>query len=381
MHGIRYGLALLGIGALLATGCGSAGSSATSAAAGTVTAKEQSQGNEHALGVAAGKAAGAPVAMPKEKAGILLVIGGVESASRASQAMQDAVKALGWTPVVCDGQGDPTKMATCMSNLLNQNVDVIFNLAVDPSIISAQLKEAQRRNVPVVQFGSITSPSPLFTASYDTLETDGAKIADAYLIKRLEATPGPKQIAVENYAALFGAARTAQLKKDLASHPDIKITDTGQIDGTDPDGSTAKLVQSQLIKNPKLSAIYVTFDSPTGAAARVVAARYPGKAFPDRPLVIGFNALQSTLQQVRSRQIDALADVPFVPQAWIAADQAAGFFARHTPMAKSNPSYPIKTVQPILVTKINAPAAGQYPNSSDYPTFFRAKWATEYTGL
>jgi len=337
---------------------------------------------EAKIGEEVGAEAGKPVSMPKKKVGLLLITGAVESAQIAASELENAVAALGWETITCDGQGDPTKMTNCMSTLLNQHVEAVFNLAVEPTLIRTQLAEAKTKGIPVFQYASITADDSAFTGSYDTLEAEGAEVLDDYLLPQLQEQPDRSTIALQLYAAGFAETRAAQLEEDLKSYPKVSIVATGNIDGVDPEGSTQANVSAQLIQYPDLGAIYSTFDSPTVSAARVVQTKYAGKKFPDRPLVVGFNVLPASLKGLREGAIDAIVNVPNTPQAWIAADQAAGFFAREKTPAKTNPEYPIEMIEPKLITEDNVPASGgSFPPESDYSSFFIGKWKTEYSNL
>ena len=314
------------------------------------------------------------------------IVGAVEGAQRTEAGLKAALGKLGWKTTVCDAQGDPSKMQTCMDNLLAQGNQAIFNIAVDPTVIKAQLAKAKAKNVPVFTCCGATSQGDAFTGYYPPPEANASDLLNTYLFKRLDEVQGDKSIATLLYSGgLFAKLREDELHKALKSHPDVKVVDEGQLDLKDPDGSAGTLAASLLTKHPKLSAIWTSFDSPVGSVGKLVASKYAGKQFPDRPLVVGFNGNKPTMDLIRKGVIDAVSDSDFVGDAWMSVDQAAEYFARKTKPSNdgnARDAYPIDIDDAKLLTKDNLPADGQYDHGkNDYTAFFTAKWQAEFTNV
>ena len=108
-----------------------------------------------AAGTKAGTSAGKKVKPLKLRIGYLDIIGGIESADRAHNSLRVAFKQLGSTWIYCDGQGTPTKWATCGNSLLAQNIDVLALTGIDPSTIPSVVRLPRRR-----RFRSSTSAAP-----------------------------------------------------------------------------------------------------------------------------------------------------------------------------------------------------------------------------
>jgi ABC-type sugar transport system substrate-binding protein len=374
--------------ALVAAACGSDDdNNDNSSGGGKVTGVQAGTGSRQQQAADAGKKAaaadGGKVDLPAKKAGILQILGGIESAQRAQNTITNAIKAVGWTTTVCDAQGDPTKMAACGDSLLDRNVDVMFVIGVEPSLIKAQLKKAKNKNVPVVEFSGEVTPDPLWAGAYYPDEEEAGRVLSQSFIKKLgEGGSGTSDIAVADYPAIWAKARTDQLRNDVKnSGGKVKITANSVTDATNLVQGTQKTVTDQLTQNPDLKGYWFAFDSAGQAGGPAIESKTGGKEFPDAPWVVTFHADLGTQDLMRKGAIDEVLDVPYDAAGYVAVDQAAEFFARKTPFDKSpRPEYAgFQVYDYALVTKDNLPPKGQYRTpKNDFVTFFKTKWADEF---
>jgi ABC-type sugar transport system substrate-binding protein len=370
--------------ALIAAGCGGGDDDNGGAAKGGGV--KAGTGSRAATAAAAGKdaakQAGGKVDLPAGKTiGFLQILGGIESADRVANAAKTALKQVGYKLVVCDGQGDPTKWATCGDSLLSRGVDAIFQTGIEPSQIRAQIKKAKAKNVPFLQMGGLVSPG--FDGSYYPDEPRAGKVLTDDIVKKLNALPDKTvDIAVHDYPAPWATTRTDQLKAAVKSDPKLKITASTQTDPTNLVNGTRKTVVDQITANPKLKAFWFAFDSAGQAGGQAVQSKYPGKSFPDRPLVATFHADLGTIDLMRKGAIDEVVDVPYDAGAWIATDQLLEHWARKKGFEQSpQPKYPGvgDLFDYEIVTKDNLPPKGQYRDSKvDFVTYFENKWKAEF---
>src|SRR5512133_3009267 len=108
-------MAVLAVLAIVAVGCGDENNGSESGGGGgKVTGVQAGTGSRQDKAAEAGKkaatAAGGNVDLPEKRAGIVQILGAVESAQRGENTLTDAIKSVGWTTTVCDAQGDPKKM-------------------------------------------------------------------------------------------------------------------------------------------------------------------------------------------------------------------------------------------------------------------------------
>jgi ABC-type sugar transport system substrate-binding protein len=373
--------------ALLAAACGddddSAGTAADTTAAGGADARAQKAID---AGMAAAAAAGDKVDLPKQNIGFVNIVGAVESAQRAEREFTRAAKVLGWPVNSCDAQGDPTKMARCADSLLDQNVDVLVVLGIEPSLIKAQLNKAKKQNVPVVEFSGQVAPDPLFAGTYYPDETKAGQVLTDYLMEKLNALPDETvPIAVTDYPVQWSTARTDTLRTAVKGQDKVKIEVEATTDAANLVEGTRKQVNDQLTAHPDLKALWFGFDSAGQAAGQAVQAKFPGKTFPDKPMVVTFHADLSTIDLMHAGAIVAVSDVPYDAAGWVALDQIAGFVGRQTPMSpEPQPEYEgMGTVYDyVVVDTDNLPPSGEYRTpENDFPTFFTTKWSNEFSNV
>jgi len=337
-------------------------------------------------GLEAATAAGEKVEVPKTTIGFVNIVGAVESAQRAERTFKEAADVLGWTVNSCDAQGDPTKMARCADSLLDQKVDVLVVLGIEPALIKAQLNKAKTQKVPVVEFSGQVASDPLFAGTYYPDEPEAGQVMTDYLMDRLgEVQEDSVPIAVIDYPVEWSTARTDTLRKAVADQSKVKIAVEATTDAANLVEGTRKQVTDQLTANPDLKAFWFGFDSAGQAGAQAVQAKFAGKSFPEKPLVVTFHADLSTNELIRAGAIDAVSDVPYDASGWVAVDQIAGFVARDTPMSsEAQPEYPgiDKVYDYEVVDADNLPAEGEYRvPEHDYETFFTTKWSNEFTNV
>jgi ABC-type sugar transport system substrate-binding protein len=333
-------------------------------------------------GTAAGKAAGKKVKPLSLRIGYLDIIGGIESADRAHNSLRVAFRALGSKWLYCDGQGTPTKWVTCGNSLLAQDIDVLALTGIDPSTIPSVVQAAKAKNIPIVDFGGTVGPG--YAAQFAPNETKNGQILAAYLKAKLASQAGVSSIVSIDYPAPWAQQRTAQLKSMVdANSSKLKISVSATTDPTNLIAGTQKLVSDALTADPDTKAIWVSFDTAGQAAGQVVASKYAGKTFPNKPLVVTFHADPSSQVLMRTGGIDAVVDNNYDATAWELANATAEKFAR----GKAFPPYGTSFKYPgigdplayTIVTKGNLPkGTNKYvAPPTDVVTYFTAKWKAE----
>jgi ABC-type sugar transport system substrate-binding protein len=371
--------------AVLVSACGGGGSSSDEGSGGNQkpTGIQEGSGSRKAVAEeAAAKVAEPPTKLPAKQVGILQILGSIESAQRAENALKEATGALGWSTTVCDAQGEPTKMASCGESLLNSGAEAIFVIGIEPSLIKAQLIKAKKMGVPMVEVTGQVEPDPNWAGRYYPDEGKAGQILSESLMKKLESVEGTSDIAVADYPAGWGHARTEELTKAVeGSNGKVKIVAESTTDAANLVQGTEQTVTDTLTQNPDLKAYWFAFDSAGQAAAPVIAAKYSGKEFPERPWVVTFHGDLGTLELMRKGEIDEVVDVPYDASAWIGVDQAAEFFAREKAFETSpQPSYGgFEIFDYATINKENLPPPGQYREpKNDFVTFFKTKWKEEF---
>jgi len=381
-------LAVILTAALVGAGCGDSkdsggGGDSTQAKGSGIRAGTGTRAETAATaGTAAGEAAGAPVTLDTNKTvGIINFLDGIESADRLRDTTKAALEGLGYKTVLCDGAGDPAKMVACGNSLLDRGVDAIMEDAIDPSLITSVIKKAQAKKVPIVQVGGATSEG--LSGSYYPDEAKAGQVLSDYLLKQLATVPDkPADIAVHDFPAPWAKVRTDQLRAAVKNDPDVKITANTQTDSTNLVQGTRKTVADQLTQNPDLKAFWFAFDTAGQAGGPVITAKYPGKEFPDRPLVATFHADVGTTDIMRKGGIDVALDTNYDAAVWVGVDNLLEYWGREKPFDTTpQPAYEGigDGYSYTVITKDNLPAAGKYVEPEhDVPAYFQAKWKQEF---
>ena len=271
-------------------------------------------------------------------------------------------------------------MGHVRQSLLNQNVDAILTTGVDPPAVAAPLRKAKAEGIPWVSVAGETLPG--YDGTYGPDDRHTGDVLSEYLIEQMNSVGGDVDIAVHDFPIPSIAVRTEELKRQLKDHPNIKIAAETTSDAANLIEGTRKTVTDQLTADPNLKGFWFAFDTAGQAGAQAVAAKFPGKEFPERPLVTTFHADPATQDLIRGGQVDAVADVAYDIGSWVGVDQLLEFFARDKkPDQNPRPEYPgvgdLYTT--VIVTKDNLPPEGKYVAAeTDVPSFFESKWATEF---
>lgn len=323
--------------------------------------------------------------LPKKKIGILQLNAQAEVAFRIAEGARIPAEKLGWDVIVCDSLGDPARMASCGDSLLNQGVDAVITVAIEPGPIMAQLRKAKEMNVPWITSGGGTTPNDLITAEYAPFETEMSDLLHEFVITQLAMRPGEtKEMAISTFSQVrAGKARSDDLYEDLKG-TNIKVVDEHVSDLANQIADARQSVTSQLTAFPGVDALLGTANYTVPVMGQLVAQRYPGKQFPDRPLVVGYLDDLINLDSIRKGEADAIATMRLDAPSYVAIDQLAHYFAHGTSLnpdayLKSETVYGMDLREATLVTRDNLPEEGQYIEpEGDFIAFFETKWKSEF---
>lgn len=207
----------------------------------------------------------------------------------------------------------------------------------------------------------------------------------AYLIDRLKERRGnSKQIAISTFSQVWaGKQRSDALYADL-NGTNIKVVDEHVSDLANQIADARRSVTNQLTAFPNVDALLGTANYTVPVMGQIVAQRFPGKQFPDRPLVVGYLDDLVNLDSIRQGHTDAIATMRLDAASWVGIDQLAQYFARGqmpNPDAylKSREVYGLNLREATLVTRKNLPPEKHYVQPADnFETFFKAKWRREF---
>lgn len=321
-------------------------------------------------------AASEAIAKPELTIGYLQVLSASEAAMRIENAAKEAAALFGWGFESCDAQGTLEGMQTCGDTLVNKGVDVIITDGTPSGAIMAQIEAARAKNIPFINTGGTQATPGDFTASYNP--NDG--LMGEVLAKWIIANGKPGQILVHSNKDQWGIDREASLTAAIAG-TEFTIADTVDtpFDATLVPSSQTNSA-AQFTKFPKATVLWLTFDLAALGAGPAVAAAFPGKLPPDRPLVATFYCNTTTQAEMKKGTVDVCVETPLEAGSWIAIDQIASHFAKGTEFSQDRqPTYEGQQFDvPLIATPADLPAEGYITPSVDFKGYFTAKWAKEY---
>jgi ABC-type sugar transport system substrate-binding protein len=309
-------------------------------------------------------AAPAKTALPMKTIGIMGPVDAAEIIKLATDATDQAAKALGWKTVRVDPGGDPAKMGAGMTSLVNAKVDAIVLTTIEPATIQSGLRAAKAAGIPVIDTHTLTQSSPFFAGEY--FLPPRAEF-DLLLERMRRDLPRGSEIGAINLPQFLNAKLAGDSIKRAARIRGWKIVASHDADLQSLVPDTQRAVGDMLRANPGIDAIFGCCDFvPTGA---VPAIRAAGKKIK----VYALHGIPSSISQARSG-LAVLEVADYQRGGIVAIDVLARHFATKAAIPKRMPGrYQMK-----LVDRSNAARGFPYPTSKVLAPF-KAKWSRLYT--
>jgi ribose transport system substrate-binding protein len=350
LNGHRVGLSGLALilagAALVAVTTGSASGHTTAAGPGTPAAAKK-------------------IKLPKKTIGIMGPVDAAEVIKLVNDATQQAARTLGWKTIRVDPGGDPAKMASGMTSLVNAHVNAIVLTTMEPSTIASGLRAAARAKIPVIDTHTKTQSSKLFAGEYFLPPTTEFNLLLARMKKNL---PRGSKIATINLPQFLNAKIAGNQIKAAAKKQGWKIVASHDADLQNLVPDVQKATGDIVRANPDLKAVWGCCDFvPAGSVPAIRAARKNIKVY-------ALHGVPSTIQFAKAGS--AIVEMASYQQGAIAAiDLLAAHFARGAKIPKHLPkslAYRMK-----IVDKSNAGKGFPYPTSKLLAPF-KKKWARLY---
>jgi ABC-type sugar transport system substrate-binding protein len=307
---------------------------------------------------------GEKVTLEKKTIGIMGPVDAAEIIKLANDATEQAAEALGWDVVRVDPGGDPAKMASGMTSLVNRGVDAIVLTTMEPATIASGLRAAEEEGIPVIDTHTLTQSAEQFDGEYFLPPDEEFQI----LLDRMkEDIPEGSQIGVINLPQFLNAKIAGDNIKEAAPDAGWKIVASHDADLANLVPDTQRAVGDMLRANPGIDAIFGCCDFvPAGG---VPAIRQSGKDIK----LYALHGVPSVLPQVRSG-IAVVEIADYQLGGVVAIDVLADHFANGTEIPKEMPAEFDWSM--VIVDDTNA---SEYP----YPTQevlapFLERWEERY---
>ncbi len=306
------------------------------------------------------------VKLPMKTIGVMGPVDAAEIIKLATDATIAGAKALGWKTIRVDPGGDPAKMASGMTSLVNSKVDAIVLTTIEPAIIQAGLRAAKKAKIPVINTHTQTHSSPLITAQYFLSPQAEFNL----LFQRMKRDiPRGSEIGTIDLPQFLNAKIASDLMKAAAKRAGWKIVASHDTDVQNSVPDVQKAVGDMIRANPGIDVIWGCCDfAPTGA---IPAIRSSGA----KVKIYAMHGIPSTIPQVRSGNV-VVEVADYQKGSLIAIDQLARFFTTGARIAKAPPKQ--FAYKMIIVDKARGARGYPYPTSKVIAPFL-ARWKQLYT--
>ncbi|HXF98957.1 MAG TPA: substrate-binding domain-containing protein [Gaiellaceae bacterium] len=309
--------------------------------------------------------AGAKTNLPRKTIGVMGPINAAEIIKLGTDATVAAAQALGWKTVQVDPLGDPAKMASGMTSLVNSRVDAIVLTTIEPAVIRSGLLAARRARIPVINTHTSVHSSPLHTAEYFLVPRKEFAVLEARMARDL---PRGSEIGTINLPQFLNAKIAGDLIKAAARRHGWRIVASHDTDVQNAVADVQRAVGDMIRANPGLDAIWSCCDfGPTGA---IPAIRASGKNLK----VYSLHGIPSSIAQARTG-IAVLEVAEYQKGSIVAIDELAAYFATGDPISRRMPAR--YAYRQTLVDRSNASKGYPYPTKRMLAPFI-AKWKRLY---
>jgi ribose transport system substrate-binding protein len=274
----------------------------------------------------------------------------------------EAAHKLGWKTTLIDGKGDPNVQNSAVQQAITLHADGIFEVSIDPHILSASIKAANKAGIPVIAGATGTGPT-LGLAHEVSLygPQEGTLMGDAIVAL----TKGNAHVAIFNDSEFQTVnQRVTATLNVLKQCPTCKVVVNQDIPVTSLGQALIARVQSVLQAHPDINVIWSGYDA--AAANMVTAVQQSGDA--NKVWVGSFNGLPQNIDFIRKGIVEK-ADIgeALTWEGWAAADDFLRIFAGQKPVASDGVPHQI-----LVKSSLPAPGAATQNWNSDFN--FKAKY-------
>ncbi len=270
-------LALFGLVALIAAGCGGGGGGGTTSAAEPEGSTSSEEGaSESAPVEVAFKSfeTGLPNCYSEPKPGNATIAyvsptAANEVLTYQAEGVKRETERLGGKFVLADGEGEPDKQVAAVQRLLAQGVDAIVIYPLDPAALGPVLKQAQQKGVPVVGV-QVNSESEKIPPEFDTqvlLQNGKIGYLEAEAISQL--VPAGSELGEIGFAVPVPAIEyILKSAKHYAEEFGLKVV--ARSNNPTDDIAGGEVAMTQLLGEAPNIAGVISYSDPTAAGAHSV---------------------------------------------------------------------------------------------------------------
>lgn len=280
--------------------------------------------------------------------------------------VKEAAEAAGMQAVSFDGQGTLSRASEGLEQAVAQGAAGIVLVALDSSLVTAPLQQAQAAGIPVLDFMSNTEGVPAantFASLTSDFGQDGKLAADWSMARTGCASD---MVLIHASVLKIWTAEVDAAKKELDALCEDCTSSTIDVDLPNISTSLPSQLTSALQSDPEVSDVFVGWDSAVPFLQPVIA----GSGLSPAPSVMARDGIASSLQMIADGSQDfTLATPPPGWIGWLAFDMTA--------RAVTGAEIPKYTIPTRIIDETNigdGTDASVSPNYTDYQTAFTAAW-------
>jgi ribose transport system substrate-binding protein len=313
-----------------------------------------------------------PVTPPKgQKIGILSCGQAEADCRRETGYAQDAIKALGWSSVVADGQLSPQGWNTGLLTLVNDHVNGIIMFAVADSAVPEGLAAAAHAKIPVVNEGSGNSlAKPVANPSAANVDYPYAEMGQALASYIVVQSLGKAKVALLTDSLFPSLTQIADAEKATFAKCNgcsvVNTTEVGQ--PSNVIGAAAADTQALLARYPKGALNWIIPPVESFAPGVIEAITTAGRTDVHE---VNAGCTQVSLPDIR--QPDGIAkaciftDEELGP--WMAVDEMVRILAHETP---ENQIIPVRLITTATANQVLP--NDELVSSSSYAAYYERLW-------
>jgi ribose transport system substrate-binding protein len=283
----------------------------------------------------------------------------------ATQGVQEAAKALGWSTKVIAGQGTPSSYQTAFQSAFAENPDAIVLVSIPESQVGNYIPQARKRGIKLVEADGYP---PRSGDKYDAYVTDvsgiTAKIEAWYAIAKSKGTA--KAVMFWDPSAISLAAGLAGAKAEFAKCPGCKVLESYLVDsseGANPTKESADVSALLQKHGDDLEYMLTSYGFGLQAIATTV-----GSCRCDTQ-VLTKNGEEASLQLIKQGLVEVDSGTSSAWIGWAAVDQLVRLFAGQKPLGAFSEGLPVR-----IFTKSNLPPKNRWEPPLDFRAKYKQIW-------
>jgi ribose transport system substrate-binding protein len=292
-----------------------------------------------------------------------------------TDGIRHAAEKLGWTVVVYDGGGTPSKQNAAILDAVSSGANVIATIAIDPNLVQLSLNEAKKAGIPVVAGSNgIDTPNPVklspanglgfeFDVSPDYI-TLGLHMAQWIIAD----SKGKANVAIfsdKEFPSIM--AQEVGVLKGLSDCKDCKVSKQIYFTATQIATQLGQMTVDYLRTHPDVDYIYGAFDPPVAAQVAALAQAGMGK----KVKIVGALGNQQNINFIREDRVQA-ADGAYDNEymGWAIVDQTIRLLNKQPLAEPHGENLPF-----VVLDKTNLPPPGSdWQAHTGYQDKFLALW-------